>query len=927
MMRTTHQTLRGFGRPALFGALFGALVAPALSQQREAGLALEEVVVTGVLKQEASLLETPVSVTALDSESLERRGVNSLGDLADGQMPSLRIQPYANNPSTISIGLRGLIAADAGSVGVEAPVAVNVDGVYLGRMQGLAVDMVELERLEVLRGPQGTLFGRNAIGGVVNMVSKKPTGELGISQRLTVGSDYGELRSLTRVDLPEMGGVSARLSGMVRTYDGYVENPALGADLASDPTFSIREQEDFYKNDQTAFRLALNWESERVSVDYSFDLATIENSQAYFQSDNGLSRIGITPAMSDYCEFDRSIRLSGPTGNLALAGADFGKYVQCSVYATTLASLVLAQGGSGPPPALAGLIQAVGGFTRAVETLTVSRGATSATALAGSIMEIGQVFGQQFSTAVATVMADTAITGLRNALGDGSSLGEWIPSTGGEQAGRQDAARSPLYMEADETEHTAHALVVNLDLGDFSLKSVTSYRELEETLNNNYNGALTGFGASGVGGFTMFDEMDMLQIHDDADITQQEQLSQDLQLSGSLADGRLGFVAGFYFFSEDIEESQGAFHVVYDYVNLGRGRTPTAEVIETPYPVVIPLLYDGQPRSLAVPVCLTCVPGDERSAFNSKVEFEATSTALYGQLTYSATEQFDLTFGLRFTQDDREGVSLVSNSTFGLSIDATTPTLAVTPTELDDDNLDFALIASFDIDERNNFYGRIATGYKAGGISRRAISFNTFEKETLTSFEFGYKGRLWDDRLGINAAVFAMDHKDKQAALREHFFTPDATVANTLGSNLLGTTSVTGAEVELWLQASEGLRLGLDLSLLDWDVPLQDQDRLCPATIGECAPGPAAGDFPDEFFLPHAPDWATSVSVDYAFAPFAFGTLDFHLDANTSGDYHPNPTDEKIDGYTVVNARAALRNVAARPRQPGSRCVVEEPDR
>ena len=188
-------------------------VAPVVAQE-----AIEEVLVTGVLKEDASLLETPLSVTALDSESLERRGINSLADLVDGQLPSVRVQPYANNPSTISIGLRGLIAADAGSVGVEAPVAINIDNVYLGRMQGLSVDMVEMERLEVLRGPQGTLFGRNAIGGVVSMTSKKPTGELGVSQRLTAGSDYGEFRSVTRVDLPRMGGVAVRLSALVRTY-------------------------------------------------------------------------------------------------------------------------------------------------------------------------------------------------------------------------------------------------------------------------------------------------------------------------------------------------------------------------------------------------------------------------------------------------------------------------------------------------------------------------------------------------------------------------------------------------------------------------------------------------------------------------------------------------------------------------------------
>ena len=491
----------------------------------------------------------------------------------------------------------------------------------------------------------------------------------------------------------------------------------------------------------------------------------------------------------------------------------------------------------------------------------------------------------------------------------------WLPADASEQTERQESARQPLYLAANETTHMAHALTVKADVGDFALQVVASYRELEEELNNNYNGAL-GLSVSGSGAATMFNAADDGLISgEDSDMAKQEQMSLDLQLSGSLLDGRMGFVAGFYHFSEDIEETQGTFHAIYDYVNLGlaRGRT---SVIETPYPIVIPRLYDGQPRSLATPVCLTCVPGDPRSELNSQVEFEATSQAVYGQATYAFSEQLDLTFGLRFSQDDREGVSLISNSTYGVSYDTQTYSV-ITPTEVDGDNVDFALMASYALNDRANVYGRLATGYKAGGISRRAVSFNTFDQETLTSVEFGYKGRLWDDRLSINVAAFMMQHKDKQASLREAFFRDDATIANTLGSNFLGTTDINGLELEASLRLGGGLRLGLDLTLLDWEVPVQSEEALCPdsiiAQLGECAAGPSAGAFPAEFSLSHAPDMALSASVDYAFSPFAFGTLDFHLDANMSGDYHPNATDDEIDGYTLVNARVALRDVSVGP--------------
>ena len=891
-------------------------VAPLVAQDSEA---LEEVLVTGVLKEDASLLETPLSVTALDSESLERRGINSLADLIDGQLPSVRVQPYANNPSTISIGLRGLIAADAGSVGVEAPVAINIDNVYLGRMQGLSVDMVEMERLEVLRGPQGTLFGRNAIGGVVSMTSKKPTGELGVSQRLTAGSDYGEFRSVTRVDLPRMGGVAARLSALVRTYDGYIENPDVPADVASNALFNLSENEDFYKNDQTAFRLALNWEGDGTSVDYSFDHATIENSQAYFQASNGLDRIGITEKMKDYCGFSRTTsRKPGAAVPRSVIADGFGKFALCNAYAGTLSSLSLVQGASSAPTeGVLGATIPILGYADTVNAFLLGS-VTSATVVTGTLRRI---LDATEATKPLLPQAETlAAGGIADYLGEfgtSDTVSAWIPNNAIEQTERQDSARLPLYLAGNETTHMAHALTVKTDVGDFALQATVSYRELEEELNNNYNGALTGLGVSGSGGATMFNAADDGLISgEDGDLTEQEQLSVDVQLSGRWLDDRLGFITGLYHFSEDIAESQGTFHSVYDYVNVGLAVDADLKTIATPYPIVVPLLYDGQPRSLATPVCLTCVAGDPRSEFNSQVEFEATSQALYGQATYALTEQLDLTFGLRFSQDDREGVSLASNSTYGVSYDTQTYSV-ITPTEVDDDNLDFALIVSYDLDDRTSVYGRIATGYKAGGISRRAVSFNTFEKETLTSVEFGYKGRLWDDRLSINAAAFMMQHKDKQAALREVFFRADATVANTLGSNFLGTTDINGAEIEVSLRLGEGLRLGLDMTLLDWEVPAQEEEALCPdsiiAQLGACAPGPGASGFPEEFFLSHAPDMALAASIDYAFAPFAFGTLDFHLDANMSGDYHPNATDAEIDGYTIVNARAALRDVSIGP--------------
>ena len=120
-------------------------------------------------------------------------GISNLGDLGQGAVPSLKVQPYANSVATLIISIRGVGAEDAGSITTESPVGVYVDGVYLGRGQGLGADILDLERLEVLRGPQGSLYGRNSLGGAVSFVTLKPSGEFGFKQKFTYGAELGLL--------------------------------------------------------------------------------------------------------------------------------------------------------------------------------------------------------------------------------------------------------------------------------------------------------------------------------------------------------------------------------------------------------------------------------------------------------------------------------------------------------------------------------------------------------------------------------------------------------------------------------------------------------------------------------------------------------------------------------------------------------------
>jgi len=238
---------------------------------------IEEVVVTARRKEEG-MQDVPISVSALDSNLLENLQIQNFGDVGQ-TIPNLNVQRQFGSASSPQFYVRGV---STGSLKFEtdAGIGLYIDGVYLGRPAGTAFDLADVERVEVLRGPQGTLFGRNSTGGAINFVTRAPSGEFGIDGELSAGN-FGLLRAKLAVDLPEVAGFSARLTYLHNEMDGYVDRsgPATTYDFSS-PFGHLKAADDFGNEDTDAFGVAIHYGGvEGLSVDYKFDFTQKDSSQ------------------------------------------------------------------------------------------------------------------------------------------------------------------------------------------------------------------------------------------------------------------------------------------------------------------------------------------------------------------------------------------------------------------------------------------------------------------------------------------------------------------------------------------------------------------------------------------------------------------------------------------------------------------------
>ena len=219
----------------------GALAAPAFAQNSAAdpGAASADEIVVIARKREERIIDVPIAVTAIGETQLQKLGAADISGI-QGAVPNVNIVQGRGSASSANFFIRGIGQPDALQT-FDPAVGVYVDGVYLSRIQGAMLNLHDVQRVEVLRGPQGTLYGKNTIGGAVNIVSKKPDLEsLKGEASLTYGR-FNEVTAKGYVSVPlSADTVALSLAALYDTRDGIVTDPLTGRKFNNRDNLSLR---------------------------------------------------------------------------------------------------------------------------------------------------------------------------------------------------------------------------------------------------------------------------------------------------------------------------------------------------------------------------------------------------------------------------------------------------------------------------------------------------------------------------------------------------------------------------------------------------------------------------------------------------------------------------------------------------------------
>ncbi len=241
-------------------ATAACLLAPSARAQSASAQAAEgseegnlNAIVVTARRREETLIDVPMAVSAYSAATLDNRGVTNISEIAQSA-PSVTIEPSRATNSTLTAFIRGVGQQDP-LAGFEPGVALYIDDVYMARPQGALLDVYDVERVEILRGPQGTLYGRNAVGGAIKYVTKKLAAEPSLDLRFSAGS-YNQLDAVAKASLPLTSTVRLGLAAASLNRDGYGKNLTTGRDNYNKKVKALRGTLEITPSESLFIRIA-----------------------------------------------------------------------------------------------------------------------------------------------------------------------------------------------------------------------------------------------------------------------------------------------------------------------------------------------------------------------------------------------------------------------------------------------------------------------------------------------------------------------------------------------------------------------------------------------------------------------------------------------------------------------------------------------
>ena len=679
---------------------FLAISAPAFAQ-------LDEIIVTAQKKEE-NLQDVPIAIAAFDLQALETNRIEGLEDI--GRIaPGVTITPNSADANGVQVNIRGIGILDP-QVGQDARVAIYQDGVYLGKTQGLAFDMPDLARIEVLKGPQGTLYGRNSVGGAINLISAKPNADEFSGKIKAEYGNFNHIKGSAAVNIPLGEVAGLRLAGSYLSRDGWVENNGPGVDFGGEEKFGVRGAFGIEFSDQFRLDLAADYnKTEKEPLFYqsfgtgaqpfaaaitSFDDGRQEEVTTSFENEDGdLDTRGASIVGTWTPKDDHEIKAT-----LAYREADSSRFVTLIPTAD---------------PAI--LNQITGGFNQALAPLPFAFSAT------------GQSLRPDFASAFTGNPPEAGLFlsppgGSRNLVHDQVSLD--ITYTGSVADGRVDYTLGAFYYD----EKTGTGPVVR-----------------NQNAANDYLFVLAGFSPLLTAGIDQ----------------------------GLAASGAPFTINGFV----DTIDLAPQFPGIQALPPASRGPIPLAGVLFgqtfNPNPAV-----SGTANAILGilnPTIAAGLGGARQSASNT-LEIDTIALALYGQATWHATDDFRITAGLRYSDESKDGLGQSFSPFFIDTTDLLGNPILPNISEFDDDVLNPSLTLEYDFNEDVLLYASYKESFRAGGFNAAAVGprlqgetfgedFN-FDREDITAYEAGFKGTFLGGAARVNAAGFYSDFSNVQTTVQ-----------------------------------------------------------------------------------------------------------------------------------------------------------------